>query len=345
MARSLLWLARLLGVVATLGFGYALWRLGDTGSFEPIAHAPPSACQTLLTGIAITDADYDPQTQTAYLAGLDETAPDTQGTLLTLDLHAAQGGLKRIALPELRSMNPSGLALYRNTAGARLLFVTDRRADSGRVEILSVDGTVLSRRETIADPSFRSLNDIVAIGPRQFFVSNDHRARSLIGRLIERFFGLPVSDVVHFDGTLGDPAISGLESPRGLAIAPDGTTIYVAERLSHRVRVFRRAQGNALKEERSIPLPGVPDKMSLDPSGHLIVALQPRLFRLFAAVLGHVLAPPSYVLRIDPATGTKEPIYFDDGELISDTRVALATEQGLLLGSVKDRKLMLCTLN
>ena len=63
---------------------------------------------------------------------------------------------------------------------------------------LSESGLV--HRRTLADPLLVSPNDVLAVGPDQLYVTNDHGSEGGIARMLEDYLRLPNANVLYFDG-------------------------------------------------------------------------------------------------------------------------------------------------
>ena len=78
---------------------------------------------------------------------------------------------------------------------------------------MSIDAAYLSYR----------LNDVVATGPESFYTTRYFYSRtSPLVNTIAMFTGLPLGAVFHHDGKKTRIVESGLGSPNGINVSPDG---------------------------------------------------------------------------------------------------------------------------
>jgi hypothetical protein len=313
---------------------YFLWLLGDTGSFDPFPQSAPRRCMSLDTGITIADAVADQVTGLVYLAS---AAEEGDGALYALDLRAAAPAPQRLTPQDLRDLRPGGLGFYRGPDGSRALFVIDRHPGAVRVKIFELTDDGAQWRETIADPAFRSLRAIAPVGPRQFYVA-ESSARFVYP--FETLLRLPLSAILYFDGTLADPVATGLNTLRGLALSPDGATLYTAEAIPHRIRVYARDASGALRSTRNIALRAVPDRLTSDSAGRLWLAGQPRVFRRALHRLDARFDVPSLALRLDPARDSVDIVYA--GQDIADARIVLPVADKLFLVARHETVVLIC---
>ena len=116
-------------------------------------------------------------------------------------------------------------------------------ASTGResVEIFDVaNNGDLTHLESVAFPAMFSPNDVVAVGARAFYATNDRRYDGGALGQLEAYLGLPLVNLVYYDGAGSVVAAKGLTYANGVNRSADGKTIYVAEFLLRQVRVYER---------------------------------------------------------------------------------------------------------
>jgi sugar lactone lactonase YvrE len=78
-----------------------------------------------------------------------------------------------------------------------------------------------------------SPNDVMPVGERAFFVTNDHTGRSEAAMLLQDLQVLPTNlfptNVVYFDGGRWQVAVDGLFTANGINTSPDRSLLYVAD--------------------------------------------------------------------------------------------------------------------
>jgi sugar lactone lactonase YvrE len=133
---------------------------------------------------------------------------------------------------------------------------------------------------------------------------------------------------------------TGLNTLRGLALSPDGATLYVAEAIPHRIRAYAREASGALRRTRTFALRAVPDRLNSDSAGRLWLAAQPRLFRRALHRLDARFDAPSLALRLDPAQDSVDIVYAGQG--IADARIVLPVADKLLLAARDSTAVVIC---
>ena len=104
-----------------------------------------------------------------------------------------------------------GLGVFERSAKDLTIFAINHRRGGSVIEVLeyTIGDTVVKYKETLRHPLIVTPNDIVAMGERFFYVSNDHRhptghMREIEGKTscISFFFPLSLTVVFAFEGTL-----------------------------------------------------------------------------------------------------------------------------------------------
>ncbi len=267
--------------------------------------------------------------------GLDTRQPDAVPQVLTADLPF--------------SFHPHGLSLYRVDDHEALLMVVNHRDDGSEwVEVFAVQGLApLRHLQSITYPELVSPNDLVATGRNTFYATSDHGfARGNPLQRVEDYLGLPLASVTYYDGQRGSVVAEGLRYANGITIAPDGKTLYVAEVIARRLRVFDiGAQPGSLTERDRIAVGSGLDNLEWGDDGRLWTGAHPRPFAFLAHAADPEALSPSHVLAIDPAGPTLETIYLGDGSELSGSSVATVSGRTLFIGPVFEHHLLRCQMN
>jgi arylesterase/paraoxonase len=316
------------------------------GGFGSVTPHFEGSCRELPVEGSTEDVRLD-ERGVAYLSTQDR---DNQGrgTIMLVDLNAA-APRPRAALAESSELYPLGLSLYTSPEGVRRLFVIDRRPDGNhRVAIHEQTVTgAFALVESVPGGSFLSSpNAIVAVGPRQFYVVNDFGSRSPYARLLELFFSRPRAYLTYFDGHGKRIVADRLRVGVGLTASPDGKHLYVSEFRAKRIRVFERdAASGDLQPRETLALQAAPDNLHFDSEGRLLIAVHPKLLTLVRAIRNPERRAPTQILRFDPRAPESSrvtEVFADDGARLSAGSVAVAHGRRMLIGSLADRKLLLC---
>lgn len=316
------------------------------GGFGSVTPRFEGTCRELPVEGSTEDVRLD-ERGVAYVSTQDR-ANQGRGTIMLVDLNAA-APRPRAALTQSPELYPLGLSLYTSPEGVRRLFVIDRRPD-GKHNVAIFEQTVtgaFALVESVPGGSFiSSPNAIVAVGPRQFYVVNDLGSRSASARLLELLFSRPRAYLTYFDGTGKRIVADRLRMGVGLTASPDGKQLYVSEFRAKRIRVFERdATSGELQPRETLDLPAPPDNLHFDSHGRLLIAVHPKVLTLMRAMRNPDRRAPTQILRFDPRAPESSritEILADDGARLSAGSVAVSYRQRLLIGSVADRKLLLC---
>lgn len=255
---------------------------------------------------------------------------------------------------------PHGIDVYREDGTVRLFAVNRRYGvmdDPGQrtsVEVFDVGSGGLTHLATVAHPLLCRGNDVAALGTDRFLVSNDHRACTERGELVENVLGLDrafvVYGVLRGDGSATLRTVAeGIAFANGLAVDPGGRPrAYVAATRGRAVLVYRLADlltRGAADPTTRIDLEAGPDNLHRGPSGQLLTAVHPSLMRLWLYLNRHlgVDHAPSRVIEIDVSDGSTRLVWEDpSGTMLSAATVAAWHDGVLLVGSVMDEGLVAC---
>ena len=92
----------------------------------------------------------------------------------------------------------------------------------------------------MSDPALVSPNDLVAVGPEQFYVTNDHRYTGGFKRTVEEYARQAWSIVLFYTGTEFVEAASGLGYANGINVSADGRQLYVCATVKGLLHVYDR---------------------------------------------------------------------------------------------------------
>ncbi len=337
--------------VFVLFLGFGLLRLNAFNHFDKIEDQFAGSCAPV-TGVAgPEDLQIDPALRRAFVSSLDRRAvsrgEDVRGAILSVNIDDPldmSGWRDRTnGVPE--AFEPVGLHYYIGE-GVRRLFVVNDAAKT--IELYDVIGVGdLVHLETFAERRLTSPNDVVAVGPRSFYVTNDLEPgrSSFLGRL--HFLGQVGSgQVLYFNGTAWRVAAEGLRFANGVNVSIDGSRLYVAETAGGALKIYNRDRRNgALTLDKTAPLAIAPDNINIDASGTLwIGGMQKPL-----AFLAHSRDPkntaPSAIVRLKDQPGLSvEPdyVFSDRGERISAASAAASLDSKLVVGAVLEERYLLC---
>lgn len=272
---------------------------------------------------------------------------DTNGSIFMLNLN--EGSPKPINLTiklPFSSFHPHGISLYESANGNKRLFVINHRKDGHYIEIFQFTDTSLVHLESIQNPLFISPNDIVALGDRQFYLTNDHNEPMSDWRAKKDILQIPMGNVCFYDGKNAKVVAEGISYANGINKSLDGKSIFVASASGRKILVYdRNLQMETLTESDEIAING-PDNIEIDEAGNLWVGCHPKLLKFLAHSKDHSKISPSEIIKITykgEGTARLESIYLNDAGQISASTVGVFYKDKLLIGSVFEKHILLGT--
>lgn len=256
------------------------------------------------------------------------------------------GNARRVSPDNLIGFRPHGLYLWKGENQKRLFVVnhkTFRDHVEEVVEIFDVaeDGD-LSHLESISFPEMTNPNDVVAVGPRQFYATNFLRYHDGNQLFYEVLMAPAYSYVLYFDGEQGRVTAEGLSAANGLGISPDGKTLYAMEWNQRRIAVFDRQADNNLTLIGKIKLPTLADNVNVDDAGTLWIAGQPKLFEAIDFRLGKRQTASSLAAKVDPKTHEVDTVFVSTKGELNNASSAEVAGNKLVIGSVNDEFITVC---
>lgn len=329
---------------------FVLDTLRDAGEFKTIEPHFAGRGQRIEGLVGAEDITVNSYTGVAFISCDDRRAnrsgQNIPGAIYSLDLKSDPPQVINLTPNLPFEFHPHGISLYLGADSSARLFVVNHRGDGHFMEIFDVADSVLHHRESISSTLMHSPNDIVAVGSRQFYVTNDHGSISALGRTLEEYLRLSKSNVLYYDGAQFSVAASDIRYANGINCSLDGQRIYVASVTKLGIEVYQRdLQTSALTHLTFIDCGFGVDNIEEDTRGNLWVAGHPKLLTFVKHGKDASKLAPSQVVKITPNGGTDfqiTNIFLDDGRWISGSSVAAIFENKLLIGSVFEPHILLC---
>lgn len=345
-------------IVATI-IGYVvIGILLPAGMFKSIQPHFDGTVQKMTLPIAgPEDITIDQQTGTVFISADDRRANmkqpgSTRGGMFVMILTDSLPFLREVSPAHITDFHPHGISLWREPDGRLFLFVINHRQANPAhvVERFEWKNDSLIHLESISNPErMTSPNDLVAVGERAFYVTNDHYyATRGLGRTLEDYLQRSIAFVNYFNGTSFITVADGIAYPNGITLSPDHSKIIVAATTGRKVLVYdRNLSTGALKLNQTIAVDTGVDNIEVDEQGALWIGCHPQLLKFAGHAADEKKFSPSQVLKITPtATGhyTTAEIFLNDGTLYSGSSVAAVYKNTMLIGSVFENSILFCTL-
>lgn len=316
------------------------------GEYKTIISHYNGRCRAVAGIPGAEDITIDPASGLAFISSYDrmlyKTGLPSPGAIFTLDYEDPQAVPLDITINPKNEFHPHGINLYQDPNGKTYLFAINHNQKGNFVEIYEYHNGQLKHVDMVSHPQMHEPNDLVAVGPRQFYVSNNHGSASALGKNLERFIPLSRSYVLYYNGKEMAIAARDIGAANGMAISPDGETLYVAATEGKRIHTYHRDSATgALTLTDTLPVDGFPDNIEMDNDGNLFVAVLPKALTYLAHRKNPDNPAPTVIVKISFNKGdryTIEEVYADDGTNINAATVATPFSGGMILGPSRDKR-------
>ena len=342
MMRFLVFISLIVAVAAA--FGYL--TLKSFNYFDRVERDFAGSC-TPVSGLAgPEDIQIDHARGRAFVSSLDRREDGARGAIHIFDLAdpLGAGGWRDRTNGAPEEFEPHGLYFYSDEDHQRLFVVN---GVNNAVELFDVlENGDLEHLESFTERRLTSPNDVVAVGPNEFYVTNDvksgrHHLISAALYLMRSAAG----EVLYSNGTIWRVVAEDLRYANGVNVSPSGETLYVAETTGGAIRVYDRDASNAgLRLVRTIAVDGAPDNINVDDEGALWVGAPPKPLAGIRLGKDPEFTAPSQVVRIAGDGDRAAAIYRDTGEEISAATAAARSGSTLLIGAQFEKKFLICNL-
>lgn len=338
----------LIGLLAIVGWAVELYWAA--GQFKTIEAHFDGQCRQITTVAGPEDITIHPKTGVAYISSTDRRAVGRGrpggGAIYAYDPAKADPAPVNLTPEADKNFQPHGISLFAGPQGRDTLLAVNHQGGQHQIEIYDLKDGQLSHRKTISDPKLVSPNDIVAVGPETFYVTNDHRYAKGIKKTVEEYLRLKLSNVLFYNGTEFVEAASGIAHTNGINVSADGRTIYVSATIERALHIYKRDPAtNELALESKLDLDTGVDNIEVDQKGDLWIGAHPKLLDFVKHARHPAAMSPSQVLHLslDP-TGTFQvkEVYLNDGRELSGSSVAAVSGSRLLIGGVFDLLFLDC---
>ncbi len=338
--------------------GLILLRLATAnGAFATVRPQNIAGCASLALPGSAADLEMDRSSGVLYLSVLDRRALDgntlATGTILKLDLNDPAAQALPATTGDPPAFRPAGLSLWAHPGEPRRLFVVNHALDADgavgkSVEVFEEeDDHLFHYRKTLLNAAFVNPDDIAAVGPDQFYLTNHGGAGNALTRAIEAVIRPGWSDVIYFDGTHASVAASERSFASGVTVSADGLRLYLAEAGAQQILIFDRdTETGSLYWSSLIAVAGAPDKLDTGEDGALWAAVEPNSWARERSLSSNAMAPTVILKFAAPVNGFSKPqtIYANPGTDFSGGSVAVAHKGQLIAGSVSEKRILRCPL-
>lgn len=340
--RAFLWIVGLVVVAALARMAWVMVPV--SGVLDRLEPKLAETCSRVDIHPGTEDVTIDPDTGTVYVSAYDRRDPSgPDGGIWAFSLKDQTPRLVSTDAPA--GFRPHGISLWRGPDMKRLFAISHPPDGTHVVEIFDVTGDGLTHVGSVSFEAMYSPNDLVAVGPEQFYATNDQRFEDGLLSQLEIYLGLPLTSVVYWDGQDGRVAATGLAFANGINASADGRTIYVASFLGRRIAVYARdPETGDLTHVKDLPVPTNPDNIEVAADGSLYIGAHPKPFEFLAHAEDPAKTAPAQVIRLDPETGEVEEVLVAVDGILSGSSVGAVHDGVLVVGAVFDPHVLVCPL-
>lgn len=339
-------------ILITLTAAWVLELLWSAGQFKTITPHFSGRTRTISGVIGAEDITINHKTGIAYISSCDRRAVNKgepgRGAIFAYNLNDPDPELINLTPDADPDFQPHGISLYADNNNQETLFVINHQGYRNQIDVFDLKNGVLVLRKSLTDPHLISPNDLLAVGPDQVYVTNDHKYTSGFRQVIENYFKLRLSNVVLFDGSKWNIMASSLGYANGINISKDKKTLYVSATTEQSLHVYNRDPGsNELTARTVLPLRTGVDNIELDKQGGLWIGSHPQLLKFMKHAKNPANLSPSQVLHLIPDSKNEfrvEEVYLNAGDELSGSSVAAVWETHMLIGSVFEPVIIECTI-
>ncbi|KAL4928022.1 uncharacterized protein BDV17DRAFT_265129 [Aspergillus undulatus] len=179
------------------------------------------------------------------------------------------------------SFHPLGVEYHRDTA---TLFVCNHHIEGSRLDVFSLEWNgktpIAKHTRSIIHPLLRGPNSVIALNGDELYVTNDHyilRKDYPALALTETYAGIPGGTVAYVN-LAAEPVevrtVARGAFANGVTLLND-SAVAVAITAAAEVRLYKRLEDNSLEQFDAIKMPFLPDNVSTDKDGALLIAGHP----------------------------------------------------------------------
>lgn len=260
------------------------------------------------------------------------------GGLYYLDLINNNYTIKKLTGEFKKPFAPHGISMLKTDSTYKIIAV-NHTPNGHTLEVFRLKDETLSFEETLSHESMISPNDIVMIDENRFYFTNDHKYTHGLGRLLEDYAGLEISNVIYFDGENYKEVAKGIAYANGINYDSERKLLFVASPRKFLVKVYSKNDDGSIDFIEDIDCGTGVDNIEFDSDNNLWIGAHPNLLRFAAYAKGKKEISPSEIIKINyrgKNNYTIEKMYIDDGKAISASTVAAPYKDLIITGNVMD---------
>ena len=266
-----------------------------------------------------------------------------EGGLFLIDLTSEEYS----PIPLTRTLNfpfePHGISFYKQDSIYHVMAV-NHTAKGHTIEVFELVKNTLEHKRTLSDESMIQPNDLVMINPTSFYFTNDHGYTEGLGKIMEEYLGLAISNVIYCDGKTYKEVANGIAYANGINFDPDRKLMFVASARGFVLKVYSRLEDGSLSFIEDISCGTGVDNIEFDEEKNLWIGCHPNLLKFTAYSKGKNDIAPSEVIKISYHSKGDyqiQQIYLENGEEMSGSSAAAVYNDLILVGNVMDEAFLI----
>ncbi|GAA4271342.1 SMP-30/gluconolactonase/LRE family protein [Aquimarina gracilis] len=334
-------------VIVLLIITYALYTLISTGYFRTIENQFKG---TIVKKIPLPGAEDITISYLDSFALISSTkrliyppTQEEQGGLYFMDLKGKSFSTKHLTESYNKPFAPHGISMIKKDSVYTIMAV-NHTTKRHSIEVFRFDGQQISHVKSLTDPSMISPNDLVLIDNNRFYFTNDHGYTEGVGKFLEEYGGLSVSNVIYYDGKTFKEVANGIAYANGINFDPKRKLLFVASPRGFLIKVYNVRKNGSLDFIEDISCNTGVDNIEIDQYGNLWSGAHPNLLRFKAYAKGKKDTAPSEIIKIKYAGKNNykvEKVYVEDGSIMSGSSVATSFGNLVITGNVMDDEFLI----
>jgi len=268
------------------------------------------------------------------------------GGLFLIDLKAANYTPIPLTASLKIDFEPHGISFFKKDSVYHVMAINHAK-ERHSIEVFELRNHSLIHKRTLRDPSMIQPNDLVMMDENRFYFTNDHKYTAGIGKLMEEYLGLALSNAIYFDGENYIEVADGIAYANGINYDKHRNLIFIASPRSFSVKVYTKEEDGSLSHIEDIPCKTGVDNIEFDEDHNLWIGCHPSLLRFNAYHSGKKETSPSEVIKISykkKGDYAVEKIYVEDGQEMSGSTVAAIYHDLIFVGNVMDEEFLILKL-
>lgn len=265
-----------------------------------------------------------------------------KGGLYLMELKSGNYVVKHLTHNFQGSFAPHGISMFKHDSTYTIAAI-NHSDDGHSIEFFELAGEELTHTRTEKSTALVSPNDLVLIDQNRFYVTNDHGYTEGFRKVVEEYGNMAVSNVLYYDGEYYKEVANGIAYANGVNLDTERNLLFVSSPRRFQIKVYEREADGSLTFLENIPCGVGVDNLEFDTDGNIWSGGHPKLLAFASYAKGKNETAPSEVVKVSyrgKGDFNVESVYSNDGSQVSGTSVAAPFGDLLLLGTVKDSKML-----